>query len=58
MDRSRTTPGAGLGLSLVASIAALHGATLELGDNAPGLRVELAFPATPPGPWSPTPPPA
>ena len=46
MDRSRTTPGAGLGLSLVSSIAALHGADVTLEDNAPGLRVEIRFPAT------------
>ena len=44
MDRSRTTPGAGLGLSLVSSIAALHGAEVALKDNSPGLRVELTFP--------------
>jgi len=45
LDRSRSTPGAGLGLSLVAAVAKLHGATLRLGDNAPGLEVELRFPA-------------
>lgn len=45
MDRSRTTPGAGLGLSLVSSIAALHGAEIRLLDNRPGLRFELVFPA-------------
>ena len=44
-DQSRSTPGAGLGLSLVSSIATLHGATVELEDNAPGLRVVLRFPA-------------
>ena len=40
---SRTTPGNGLGLALVAAIAELHGAKLELGDNRPGLRVSLRF---------------
>lgn len=44
MDRSRTSPGAGLGLSLVKSSAALHGAEVRLLDNDPGLRVEIAFP--------------
>lgn len=44
LDRSRSTPGNGLGLSLVASIAAFHGAELRLSDNAPGLRVEMSFP--------------
>jgi signal transduction histidine kinase len=43
LDDSRGTPGSGLGLSLVAAVAKLHGATLELGDNAPGLKVTLAF---------------
>ena len=41
LDRSRTTPGNGLGLSLVAAVADLHDAALRLSDNRPGLRVEL-----------------
>jgi signal transduction histidine kinase len=45
LERSRTTPGHGLGLSLVAATARLHGAELALLDNAPGLRVRLSFPA-------------
>lgn len=45
LDASRSIPGTGLGLSLVAAIAALHGATLVLGDNRPGLRVAMTFPA-------------
>lgn len=45
LEGSRTSPGSGLGLSLVKAIADLHGATLELDDNAPGLRVVLTFPA-------------
>ncbi len=44
LERSRSTPGNGLGLALVAAIADLHGATLTLADNAPGLRVTLALP--------------
>jgi signal transduction histidine kinase len=31
----------GLGLSLVAAIARLHGGSLELSDNNPGLRAGL-----------------
>jgi signal transduction histidine kinase len=38
-------PGTGLGLSLVAAVARLHGAALSLGDNAPGLVVRCEFPA-------------
>jgi signal transduction histidine kinase len=45
LDQSRHTPGAGLGLALVASIAALHGAELLLEDNEPGLRIRLRFAA-------------
>ncbi len=44
LERSRTTPGHGLGLSLVEAIAQLHGAELALSDNDPGLRVDLIFP--------------
>lgn len=44
LDRSRGTPGNGLGLSLVAGIAQVHDATLTLEDAAPGLRVRLCFP--------------
>lgn len=45
LEQSRTTPGHGLGLALVAATAAAHGAELILGDNAPGLSVRLRFPA-------------
>ena len=50
LDRSRKTPGNGLGLSMVASIARVHGAFLKLSDAGPGLRVAISFPsaATPP----------
>jgi len=40
-DQSRATPGAGLGLALVAAVARLHGGRLELGDNVPGLVATL-----------------
>lgn len=43
LDRSRNTPGHGLGLSLVEAVATLHGAEVSLQDNGPGLRVEVAF---------------
>lgn len=45
LDATRTTPGNGLGLSLVSAVARLHGATLSLEDNQPGLRLVLRFPA-------------
>jgi signal transduction histidine kinase len=40
-DASRGTPGVGLGLSLVQAVAKLHGGTLELNDNFPGLRARM-----------------
>jgi signal transduction histidine kinase len=43
LDPSRGSPGAGLGLALVSAVARMHGATVELGDNAPGLRASLRF---------------
>ena len=42
-DASRGTPGVGLGLSLVQAVAKLHGSTLELRDNNPGLKVVLSL---------------
>ncbi|MBB4193800.1 sensor histidine kinase [Rhizobium aethiopicum] len=47
IDKSRTTPGSGLGLSLVKAIAELHSAEIALADNRPGLRVSIAFPLMP-----------
>jgi signal transduction histidine kinase len=43
LERSRSTPGNGLGLSLVEAIAALHQIGIELTDGTPGLRVTLRF---------------
>ncbi len=44
LERSCKTPGNGLGLALVRSIAAIHGIGISLGDNAPELEVRLIFP--------------
>jgi signal transduction histidine kinase len=49
-DAARSTPGSGLGLSLVRAVAALHGGQVELsettpGAGRPGLTVTLRLPA-------------
>lgn len=44
LEASRSEPGSGLGLSLVAAVARLHGGSLRLEDNEPGLRVVLSLP--------------
>ncbi len=44
LEQSRTKPGTGLGLSLVAGVARMHGGTVELDDNKPGLCVALVLP--------------
>jgi len=44
LERSRSTPGNGLGLSVVAAVARLHGARVEMFDNSPGLTLRLFFP--------------
>jgi len=46
LDSSRSMPGAGLGLALVAAVSDLHGIGLVLRDAMPGLMVELRFPGT------------
>jgi signal transduction histidine kinase len=46
LEQSRRTPGNGLGLSLVAAVARLHGARIEMVDNVPGLKIQLLFPLT------------
>ncbi len=43
LEKSRTTEGTGLGLSLVKAVADLHGAEIALGDAGPGLRVHVTF---------------
>jgi len=47
LEGARSTPGHGLGLSLVRAIADIHRAELVLGDASPGLVVELRFPGAP-----------
>jgi signal transduction histidine kinase len=47
LEPSRTTPGNGLGLSLVRAIARRHDGSVTLEDNRPGLRVQLQFPSLP-----------
>jgi signal transduction histidine kinase len=48
LEASRTKPGTGLGLSLVAAVARLHGGELRLEGNQPGLRAILSLPMMPP----------
>jgi signal transduction histidine kinase len=53
LEHSRSTPGSGLGLSLVKAVADLHGVVLEVRDAEPGLQIVMRFPdvgqkATPP----------
>ena len=44
LEESRTLPGNGLGLSLVAAVASLHHGAIELGDGNPGLVATLRLP--------------
>jgi signal transduction histidine kinase len=46
LDMARSKGGAGLGLSLAAAIARLHGGQLLLSDNAPGLKVTIDLPGS------------
>jgi signal transduction histidine kinase len=45
LEKSRTEPGSGLGLSIARAVMKFHGGRLELADAAPGLAVVMAFPA-------------
>ena len=43
LQPSRSIPGSGLGLSLVAAVARLHGGSIALEDNQPGLKIRLTL---------------
>ncbi|WP_309603877.1 ATP-binding protein [Phenylobacterium sp.] len=44
LEASRSTPGSGLGLALVAAVAKLHGAEVRLIGRTPGLEARVTFP--------------
>ncbi|PLP58602.1 two-component sensor histidine kinase [Mesorhizobium loti] len=44
LDKSRSTAGTGLGLSLVKAIADLHGATVSMQQRNPGVAAVVTFP--------------
>jgi signal transduction histidine kinase len=44
LETSRSSPGNGLGLSLVAAIVKLHHGQIELADNQPGLKLTITLP--------------
>jgi len=46
LDHARSSPGNGLGLSLVNAIGGLHKAEVSFADNAPGLIVTMTFAAS------------
>ena len=45
LEKSRTEPGSGLGLSLVAAVAKLHRGEFRIEDNGPGVRAVIDLPA-------------
>jgi signal transduction histidine kinase len=45
LEKSRTEPGSGLGLSLVAAVAGLHRGSFRIEDNAPGVRAVMDLPS-------------
>ncbi len=44
LDRSRSTAGNGLGLSMVAAVVTMHQGQIRLMDNDPGLKTVMQFP--------------
>jgi signal transduction histidine kinase len=48
LDRSRSLPGNGLGLSIVTAVASLHWGKLSLEDAAPGLAARVVLPRAEP----------
>jgi len=44
LETSRSSPGNGLGLSLVSAIINLHHGRIELSDNQPGLKLAITLP--------------
>jgi signal transduction histidine kinase len=46
MERSRSTPGSGLGLALVQAVARLHRGEATLMDARPGLEARILFPTS------------
>jgi signal transduction histidine kinase len=45
LERSRSTPGSGLGLAMVQAVARLHRGEARLSDGMPGLKARVVFPA-------------
>ena len=43
-EKSRNSPGNGLGLALVKAIAEMHGASVSISDNKPGTCFKIVFP--------------
>ncbi|MNL78968.1 Signal transduction histidine-protein kinase/phosphatase MprB [compost metagenome] len=44
LEKSRSEPGSGLGLSLVDAVTRLHGGEFRIEDNAPGVRAVIDLP--------------
>ena len=44
LEKSRSEPGSGLGLSLVNAVATLHGGSFRIEDNEPGVRAVIDLP--------------